>query len=177
MAKQKTRPLESFSREIAKRFGEISDADIRKQLIALGHALELPKDAATVTEAQYQLGLAILDVLGSGQTSDYAEAKQIVEHSQQGQTIPSQDALSRAMDQQGGALYKTIPTRFADQTTQFSRVLDHGVMASLNQRIQDGDLEAEIEEALGKQPPQASSFTELLGINTSNTALPPSPTD
>ncbi|PZD70608.1 hypothetical protein C1752_10458 [Acaryochloris thomasi RCC1774] len=180
MAKNKKVNSSELEAALKERFGDLSVEELSSQTTALYTCLGLEPQATEMTTDQYHLGVQILDAFVNGHAQDYQQAKEWVESQGSGQpeSQPSQSEeispvhpsgdLPAAISEQGGKLYKKVPDTFARQDELFGTALDQAVLADLNERIRTGDLEADIQEAMGKRQREgrerAPTFIEMLGL-------------
>lgn len=189
MAKTKMIKTSEFEQLLIERFGNLSAEELSCQMSALESCLDLKPEAKEVTEDCYQLGVKVLDALAAGHAQDYQQAREWVdEQARQPDVVNQEDTttaqpnndLPTAITKQGNKLYQKIPKAFARQEEIFGTALDQAVLADLNARIQNGDLDAAIEAELGKDEGEAPpSFVEMLGLGPASSVptLPESSTE
>lgn len=89
MSKPKKVQFSELEALLKQRFGDLSAEECDTQLSALGSALGLEPKAKEIDEAQYQLGVKILDVLTKGHAENYQQAKDWIESQANVQLVSS----------------------------------------------------------------------------------------
>lgn len=198
MAKTKKFQISDFQTVLNDRYGELSDEQVTELMSALVASIGVDPSVEELTADQYHLGVQVVEVAATGQAESFQQAREmltenpsILSEKTEDTPPPAQDGrdhivdspkndLPAAITRQGGKLFGKIPETFSRQEQNFAAALDQAVIADLNARIQNGDLDAVIEDELGKGDGEAPpSFVEMLGLGTTSSVptLPESSTE
>lgn len=186
MSKPKKYQLSELLSVLRERYGELSEEQGTELMSALVMSIDADPNVQELTSEQYQLGVQIIEVAAAGRAESFQQAREklaenpsILSEIEAEQSSPTQSDgsipggelgadLPAAISEQGGKLYKKVPDTFARQNELFGTALDQAVLADLNERIRTGDLEADIQEAMGKRQAEgrerAPTFIEMLGL-------------